>query len=211
MNANPNQTFLRGNKDLNAEIIDTYEIGLQYQFNKYVLSNITYFYNDIEDLITFALENDNGINVLTFENEDSARVQGIEFETKITISHGNYVYMNYTYQDTDDSDGHELPYMEKHKGNFGVNINYPKYLNTNLNVYVNGKRTRLEDDSRDKLPSYALLNLSFIAKEFFKTMEIQGSVYNLLDKDYEDPAPSVIPEDFPRPGRTYFVGMSYKF
>jgi iron complex outermembrane receptor protein len=61
------------------------------------------------------------------------------------------------------------------------------------------------------LPSYALLNLSIIGKDFFKTMEVQGTVFNLLDKDYRDPGPISITEDLPRPGRTFFVGFSYQF
>ncbi|MCF6148102.1 MAG: TonB-dependent receptor [Candidatus Kuenenia sp.] len=211
MIANPNDILLRGNKDLKAEIIDSYEVELFYKINNYITSNITYFYNYIDDLITIGSTVEDGIDILTFKNEDNARVQGIEVETKIYIFRGNYVYMNYTFQDTNDDEGREIQYTEKHKGNFGVNINYPKYINTNLNMYFNGKRKRPHDDSRSDLPSYTLLNLSFIAKEFIKTMEIQGSVYNLLDKDYEDPVPSVIPEDLPRPGRTYFVGLSYKF
>ena len=60
-------------------------------------------------------------------------------------------------------------------------------MNTNLSTFVSGKRTRDAGDTRDDLPAYALLNLSVIGKEFFKTMEIQGTVYNLLDKDYSDP------------------------
>lgn len=70
---------------------------------------------------------------------------------------------------------------------------------------------REEGDDRDDLPAYALLNLSIIAKEFFKTMEIQGTVFNLLDKDYSDPGPISVPDDIPRPGRTFFVGLSYQF
>ncbi|MCF6155952.1 MAG: hypothetical protein E3K36_12025 [Candidatus Brocadia sp.] len=48
-------------------------------------------------------------------------------------------------------------------------------------------------EDRDDMSAYALLNLSIIAKEFFKTMEVQGTVFYLLDKDYSDPAPKTIP------------------
>jgi len=104
-----------------------------------------------------------------------------------------------------------LPFVAEHKGNFGVNVHYWKYINTNLSTFVSGRRSREEGDTRDDLPAYALLNLSVLVKDFFKTMEIQGTVYNLLDKDYRDPWPVSIPEDLPRPGRTFFVGLSYEF
>ena len=140
-----------------------------------------------------------------------ARIQGIETETRVDITKGNYVFMNYTFQNPEDDDGNDLPSVAKHKGNLGVNVHYWKYMKTNLSTFVSGKRTRDAGDTRDDLPAYALLNLSVIGKEFFKTMEIQGTVYNLLDKDYSDSGPIPIPEDLLRPGRTFFVGLSYQF
>jgi iron complex outermembrane receptor protein len=205
-----NQPAIEGNEDLDPETIRTYEVGLSYQFNKHITSSINYFYNDIEDLIVLRiLPTTQGTS--RFENFGDAHIQGIEMETKVDITKGNYVFMNYTFQNPEDNRGNDLPFVAQHYGNFGVNVHYWKYINTNLSTFVSGTRSREQDDPRDDLPAYALLNLSIIAKEFFKTMEIQGTVFNLLDKDYSDPGPESIPEDFPRPGRTFFVGLSYQF
>ena len=119
--------------------------------------------------------------------------------------------MNYTFQNPEDNRGNDLPFVAQHKGNFGVNAHCWKYVNTNLSAFFSGRRYRAEDDLRDDLPSYALLNLSVIGKEFFKTMEVQGTVFNLLDKDFSDPGPTSIQNDLPRPGRTFFIGPSYQF
>ena len=205
-----NQPAIQGNEDLDPETIRTYEIGLSYKFNKYVTSGINYFNNDIKDLIVRRTLESNQ-NTSRYENFGDAHIQGVEMETKVDIAKGNYVFMNYTFQDPKDDDGDDLPFVARHKGNFGVNVHYWKYINTNLSAFVSGRRSREEDDTRDDLPAYALLNLSVIGKEFFKTMEIQGTVYNLLDKDYRDPGPVSIPEDLPRLGRTFFVGLSYEF
>ena len=205
-----NQPAIEGNEDLNPETIRTYEIGLSYQFNKHIASNVNYFYNDIKDIIVLrALPT--AQNSQRYENFGDAHVQGIEMETKVDIIKDNYIFMNYTFQNPEDNRGNDLPFVAQHYGNFGVNAHYWKYINTNLSTFVSGKRSREEGDNRDNLPAYALLNLSIIAKEFFKTMEIQGTVYNLLDKGYSDPGPISIPEDLPRPGRTFFVGLSYQF
>jgi iron complex outermembrane receptor protein len=150
-------------------------------------------------------------NTSRYENFGDAHIQGVEMETKVDIAKGNYVFMNYTFQDPKDDDGDDLPFVARHKGNFGVNVHYWKYINTNMSTFVSGRRSREEGDTRDDLPAYALLNFSVLGKDFFKTMEIQGTVYNLLDKDYSDPGPVSIPEDLPRPGRTFFVGLSYQF
>ena len=205
-----NQPAIQGNEDLEPETIRTYEVGLSYKFNKYVTSGINYFNNDIKDLIVRRTLESNQ-NTSRYENIGDAHIQGIEMETKVDIAKGNYVFMNYTFQNPEDDDGDDLPSVANHKGNFGVNVHYWKYINTNLSTFVSGRRSRGEDDSRDDLPAYALLNLSLIGKEFFKTMEVYGTVYNLLDKDYNDPGPISIPEDLPRPGRTFFVGLSYQF
>ena len=89
-------------------------------------------------------------------------------------------------------------------------MHYWKYLNTNISSFISGKRSREEGDGRNDLPAYSLLNLSVIGKEFFKTMEVQGTVYNLLDKDYNGGTHS-LSDDIPRQGRAYFVGFSYQF
>lgn len=205
-----NQPVIRGNDDLSPERIKTYEVGLSYKFNKYVASSVNYFYNDISDLIALrALESNQ--NTFRYENFGDAHVQGIETETKVNISKGNYLFMNYTFQNPEDNHGDDLPSVAQHNGNFGVNVHYWKYMNTNLSAFVSGRRSRSEGDSRDDLPAYALLNLSFIGKEFFQTMEVQGTIFNLLDKDYRDPGPISIPDELPRPERTYFVGLNYKF
>ncbi|OHB35549.1 MAG: hypothetical protein A2Y08_04425 [Planctomycetes bacterium GWA2_40_7] len=205
-----NQPAIQGNEDLDPETIRTYEVGLSYQFNKYITSSINYFNSNIKDLIVRrTMESDQ--NTLRYENFGDAHVQGIEMETKVDIAKGNYVFMNYTFQNPEDDDGNDLPFVAQHKGNFGVNVHCWKYINTNLSTFVSGTRSREVDDERDDLPSYTLLNLSVIGKEFFRTMEVYGAVYNLLDKDYRDPGPVSVPEDFPRPGRTFFVGLSYQF
>lgn len=206
-----NNPAILGNEDLDPETIKTYEVGLSCQFNKHVTSSVNYFYNDIEDLIVLRSLPSPNQNTLQYDNFGDAHVQGIEMETKIDIVKGNYVFMNYTFQNPEDNQGNDLPFVAQHYGNFGVNVHYWKYINTNLSTFVSGKRSREEGDDRDDLPSYALLNLSLIVKEFFKTMEIQGTVFNLLDKDYSDPGPTSIPDDLPRPERTFFVGLSYQF
>lgn len=123
-----------------------------------------------------------------FENFVDAHVQGGEMETRVDITKDSYyVFMNYTFQNPEDNHGNDLPSVAQRKGNFGVNVHCWKYINTNLSSFISGTRSREDDDPRDDLPAYALLNLSIIAKEFFKTMVVQGTVFNLLDMDYSAP------------------------
>ncbi|MCF6151137.1 MAG: TonB-dependent receptor [Candidatus Kuenenia stuttgartiensis] len=205
-----NNPALQGNEDLDPEIIKTYEAGLSYRFNKYVTGGLNYFYNDIQDFIVKRPLTP-GSTTLRYENYGDGHVHGVEMETNVDIGGGNYLFMNYSFQDPNDDNGNDLPYVARHKGNFGVNVRYWKYINTNVNTFVSGRRSREADDARDDMPSYALLNLSVIGKEFFRTMEIQGTVFNLLDKDYNDPGTASMSSDLPRPGRSFFIGLSYQF
>jgi len=205
-----NQPAIQGNEDLDPEKIRTFEVGLSYKFNKHVNSSINYFNNDIKNLIVLRTQ-PTAKNTQRYENFGDARVQGVEMETRVDIVKDNYIFMNYSFQSPEDNHGNDLPFVAQHHGNFGVNVHYWKYINTNLSTFISGTRSREEGDDRDDLPAYALLNLSIIAKKFFKTMEIQGTVFNLLDKDYSDPGPTSIEDDLPRPGRSFFFGLSYQF
>ena len=113
-----NQPAIRGNEDLDPETIRTYEVGLSYRFNKYVTSGVNYFNNDIKDLIVRRTLESNQ-NTSRYENFGDAHVRGVEMETKVDIAKGNYVFMNYTFQDTEDDDGDDLPFVARHKGNLG--------------------------------------------------------------------------------------------
>ncbi len=204
-----NNAVIIGNENLDPEVLKSYEVGLSYQFNKYITSNINYFYNDVRDLISRPTIP--GTITASYDNVKDAHIQGIEAETRIGIGEKINAFMNYAFLDAQDENGHNMPNVAKHKGNFGVNVQYPKYINTNLSGFVSAKRYREAGDTRDDMPAYALFNLSVIGKDFFKTMEIQGTVFNLLDKNYEDPGSSSIPDDLPRPGRTFFIGFRYQF
>lgn len=205
-----NQPARLGNEDLDPEIIRTMEMGLMYTFNKHVTSSISYFNNNIKNLIMLRAL-DTASETWQYDNFGDAHIQGFEVETKVNVSPGNYVFFNYTFQDPEDDHGNELPFVAKHKGNIGINAQPCRYINTNASAFFSGKRYREEDDSRDDMSSYALVNLSITGRNFFRTMNVQGTIFNVFDKDYKDPGPVSIAEDLPRPGRTYFVGLSYQF
>ncbi|MGR3177497.1 MAG: hypothetical protein ACUZ8E_05535, partial [Candidatus Anammoxibacter sp.] len=87
-----------------------------------------------------------------------------------------------------------------------------KYLNANLNAFIRGPSVRAEADRRDDSPGYAIVNFTLVVKDFFKGMKAKASLFNLFDKDYNDPSPiNTIPTDLPRPGRTFYFQVDYKF
>ena len=84
-----------------------------------------------------------------------------------------------------------------------------KYLNGNVTVSWIGERPRADKDSRDDLSPATLVDLTLIGKNFYKSLEIRGSIYNLFDEDYRDPNPfpGSIPNDYPTNERMFMVEL----
>lgn len=194
-----------GNPNIKPEKIKTYEASIGYRFSKIFSGNVTYFHNDIEDII--------GLQSGQYQNLGEAKVDGVEAELKANYKNSNYGYINYTFQYPRDSDtGMRIEDVPSHKGNIGANIGLNKYVNANANLLVVGPRPRSSTDSRGKLAGYEVLDLSLIFKNFYKTAEIRGSIYNLLDENYADPdSLAQVQNDFPRQGISFILEAGYRF
>ncbi len=54
--------------------------------------------------------------------------------------------------------------------------------------------------------------MTLIGKNFVDNFEIRGSVFNLFDKSYDDPAPvDTVPTDYPQPGRSFMIELRFEF
>jgi iron complex outermembrane receptor protein len=197
-----------GNPNLDPEKMRTYEASVGYIAGG-TEGRISYFHNDFDDKIQPLFQPP---GLFVFGNRGGATVQGVEVEAKRRVGFAGEVYANYTYQKTEDAETHrEIPDVAAHKGNVGVDFSPVKYLNVNANLFMIGKKPRALGDPRKDSPGYALLDLTLIARELYKGLEIRGSVHNLLDKEYADPLPAVVPGDLPREGRHLMVEALYRF
>jgi iron complex outermembrane receptor protein len=152
---------------------------------------------------------------------------------------GSSFRLNYSYQDTKDSTTHEkVPNMARHKGNIGVGFNlstetseegehnplnifrsFSDKFSLYFNLFLNGKRERSHDDIRDDLPGFTILDMTLTAQDVFnKGLGLSFSIENMFDTDYRDPSPefaeegfSTVLDDFPNPGRTFFLELQYTF
>ncbi|MFQ5787583.1 MAG: TonB-dependent receptor domain-containing protein, partial [Thermodesulfobacteriota bacterium] len=183
-------------------------IGVGYNFNKHIIGNINYFFSRIRDRITLI-----EATPQQFENSGGIRTKGIEAEIRADFGKDNYAYANYTFQDADETrDRNRLPNTPIHKANFGLNVGFWKYANAHLHTFLSGPRPREDGDTRRDLPSYALVDLTLIGKNFMDSLEIRGSAHNLFDKKYFDPSPqNTVPTDYPQQGRSFMVEFRYEF
>ncbi len=204
-----NNSVKVGNPSLDPEKINTFEVGLGYKFTSHIRGNINYFFNRIRDRIVV----DKAQSPDKFENSSGARIIGVEAELKADFGNDNYVFANYTFQDAEETrERKRLADVPVHSANIGINAGFWKYANANLNTLFIGPRPREFDDTRHDLPSYALVNLTLIGKNFMDNFEIRGSVFNLFDESYKDSAPKdTVPTDYPQPGRSFVVELRYQF
>jgi iron complex outermembrane receptor protein len=124
---------------------------------------------------------------------------------------GTYLTANYTYQLFKKRALYMIP---RYMGNVMANIRLSKYLNFYTSCHFEDGFRRNRGDPRDDMSGYGIVDTTLIAKKFLKGyegLEVRGSVYNLFDKDYTSPFSQQIPNDIPRPGRSFLVGVRYKF
>ena len=208
---NRNNPVNVGNTNVKPEKITTYEAGIGFKPAKAFTVDLNYFYSDIEDLIIW-----NSQSPALHVNAGNAKIDGIELVLTGQYTADNYWKLSYTYQDPEDSDtGERLPYVPLHRASGNINYGITKYLNMHTDVLWTGERYRLDGDTRDPVAAYTTVDLALTLKNFFKTLEIQGTVHNLFDEKYADPdtsgAKQYIPGDFPREGISGMITASYKF
>ncbi|VAX21872.1 Outer membrane vitamin B12 receptor BtuB, partial [hydrothermal vent metagenome] len=199
-----------GNPDMDAERMRTYEASVGYNISTFS-ARLTYFNNTITNNIRQMLVPGTRA-ALKFENSGGANVNGIEAEMMAELMTGVILYANYTHQRAEDKDtDKKLPDVADHKGNVGFNALLLGKLNVNMNVFMTGDLPRANGDNRKPVPGYALVDLTLILKNFYKTFEVRASAHNLFDKEYFDPSPAnTVPGDYPREGVNYMLEVRYK-
>jgi outer membrane receptor for ferrienterochelin and colicin len=207
-----NNHFIEGDPDLSPEKVRTGQIGFEYDFFENFKGRVNYFKSYFRDLITLE---DSGVELEPdkFVNKDKVELQGFEAELRAEWGLKNYAYANYSYLHSKDKEtGEGLTAIPAHSANLGVNIAFLEYFNVNTNIILRGERKRVSADPRDDLSAYGLVNLSLMAAEFWRTLVVQATVYNLFDKQYYDPTPwGTMESDFPKEGRTFMVTARYFF
>lgn len=210
-----NNPVVIGNPDIESELIDNYELGYIFNDGKNML-RATLFRAELDDLIQI----DPATN--QYVNEGRVKVDGIELEFARQL--GRKLKLDTT-----------LSYVEAEESSTGVNVADVAHLIGNVGLiyrpwtdyvfstqyrYVS-ERERAEADPRSKLDGYDLVDVT-AGVENVKVMglSLRGGVKNLFDTDVRYPSPlvsfggSVIPsypEDYPRPGREYWVEMGFEF
>ncbi len=195
----------QGNPDLKPEKALSYDFGVEHQWEDLLLSRVTLFETNIEDLIEWAMDPS---FVWKPSNVARAYSQGVEIEFIHQIMPGLSQSVNYTYlRSAGRKEGEEkyeiAPYKPHNRINYMINYARDFGLKINLGVEYVDEQWSARGETGDRLPDCFLLNARIA--QSVGNLEAHISFANLLDKKYQ----TVF--GYPMPGRTIMAGISWKF
>ncbi|MCE9687290.1 TonB-dependent receptor [Shewanella sp. AS16] len=193
---------ISGNPDLQEETSVSTELALL--VNKDLWSaSVTVFHNKVENLIT--VESWDGTSpVRRYFNEADVTIKGVEATASIQVTDDVSFAMNYTYLDTQNTQGKSLSYRPENT----VNAKFDWQVIDDLNLYaqLNYYGEHLGNRGQE-LSGYSRIDLGgnyFVSS----ALKLKLGLTNLTD---EQPVLDEPTSDMILQGRALFVGASYSF
>ncbi len=205
-------TTYAGNPYLKPETVVSWDIGIEQKLWKGAKTQITYFQNEMKDLIYSKTVN------ATYKekiNVGKAESKGIEFSIEQRFSNWLKLFTNVTYTDSKIKEnnakpstvGKRLTYTPLWMGNIGA-----EFKENRFSAYVVGRyvgKMYGDDDNRDiksgvygSYDAYFVVDMS-LSYAFNKHTRLSLSLNNVLDKKYY--------QYYKAPGRSWFAELSVKF
>ncbi|WP_017346378.1 TonB-dependent receptor [Pantoea sp. A4] len=231
-----------GNPNLKPEESVNYELGIYYSNDAQFKANITGFINNFRNAIESQTVND---TTTTYANVGKARTQGIEFATSFPLFvpevtfNGNYTYTQ-SQQIGGDNPGAALTNTPRSAANARISWQINEDLNSWIEAQYQGKTVRFTDNYNNLsaveqavynnkgayLKAWTVVNLG-ASYQLTKNVKLNGSVNNLLDKDfsevqlYQSGSSSMYAGNYfntqastsgyVMPGRNYWLSLNYSF
>lgn len=190
---------------------ESQEFGLAWS-NAGVSATITAYKMDVDNEIMY-----DAINYVNINLPSSER-QGVIVDTSVAVFDNLAWRINYTYTDAELTagffSGNTVPYVAENTGNLAMVYSPFEVLTTSLDVSYTGSRYLVGDDANveTKIASQTILNAQ-VLWTVVKDVELGARVKNLTDETYADY--SAISwsgaVEYPQPGRTLLVSLTYNF
>jgi outer membrane cobalamin receptor len=196
-------------KDLTAEKVNHYELGLSQRFGNFALLEVTGFYEDGKDRYVV---NPPPPFPPTYENTEKYKIRGVEAGLSVYPMEGLSLFAGFTYLSTDPGN---LPYAPNATITGGLNWRFLNHFQLSLDsqyvsgMYVNSQARREGAENTNKIGSYYLINgkLSY----FFPVdyLHMNGEIFlageNLTDVNY------AYQPGYPMPGLMGMLGLRVSF
>ena len=197
---------------LKPEEITSYELVYEQEIGRHLRSSLSGFYNQMSELLVFSSG--------SFTNFD-AETTGLEVALAGSWTNGIRGRVSSSLQDTRNSSlAWEMPDSPTFLAKFnlsvplyrdrifaGVEFQYTSNRRSLHNVPdpTTGQRTV----QGDRAGGFGIVNLTLFSKDLIQNLEVSASLYNLLDRQYGDPASRFHQQDIiERDGRTFRLKLS---
>jgi outer membrane cobalamin receptor len=196
----PDEGWAVGNPNLKPEKCITAEIGLEAKLSKFLLSDLTYYRSNYNQLISWIPE----AGVWKPQNIGSAVIDGLELENSLSLSQDLMLRISYTYLRARDDKAHEyLIYQPKNKADFSLKYSGPNGLAIEFKGQFTD--TRFHDaDNTIKVKRFFVLGLN-ASKQIKQWLTCYMSIDNLLNERYQ------AIRDYPMPGFSLTTGVKLEF
>jgi vitamin B12 transporter len=207
-----------GNPSLDPEQSETYEGGIDLYLGA-LDASLTYFVTDFKDKIE---QVDGPGGVQTWDNVGQAELSGFEGELSYDLASlwdwnwqiEPYVHCTYLTQFEDKETGEDLLYTSDLNLSYGLSVSDLDGFSARLNFAYTGEQdvqdweSSMSGDVVEK-GGFTVANLTVQKRlldfSSYGDLSLRGEVNNLLDKDY------AYVKGYPMPGRSFFVGVKYRY
>jgi iron complex outermembrane receptor protein len=198
--------------DLGPEKITTYELVFEQEFSKNLKASVSGFYNQMDNLIF--IQNSSFTNF-------NADADGMELSLEGIWPNGIRTRASYTFENTRNH-GTDQALTDSPDHLVKLNLSVPLYeqkVFAGLEFQYVSARSSLhvspltgEDVPGRDAAGYEVVNFTLFSQNLLKNLEFSGSVYNLFDTHYSDPATPFHHQDLiPQDGRTFRIKLTYRF
>ena len=201
--------------NIKPEKITGYELVYEQAIGTHLRSSLSGFYNKMDRLIAF----DSG----SYTNFD-AETKGVELAFEGFWPGGIRGRTSYSYQDTrNNSVRWRVPDSPHHLVKFNLNVPLvQERLFAGVEFQFTSNRRSLHNTTDasfqpltvqgQNAASYGLLNLTLFSQNLIKNLEFSASVYNVLNRKYDDPSSRFHTQDIiEQNGRTFRLKLTYRF
>ncbi|MBF0369826.1 MAG: TonB-dependent receptor [Magnetococcales bacterium] len=208
-----NNIVIQGNREIDPETIDTWELGYIFR-NPTTLLKGTLFHSRVRDLIAITQISQGTEGTSRYENTTDLELDGVELELERQLTPSLKLDMNLTYLDTEDlKNQQEAAGASNWIANAALLYQPDPDLSLALQYRFLGPRHREKGDTRDKLDSQHTIDVTASFHNLLKPgLTFRIGVNNLFDADILSPASmGTYPEDIPQAGVEGWAVISYDF
>jgi iron complex outermembrane receptor protein len=208
-----NNPVVTGNPSLRPEKMRTVEAALSWQPSTALQLGVNVFHHEMSDIIRL-------VNFV-YQNDGEQRGDGLEFEATWDAGKDLRLTGNYSYQRSiDQATGRSAANAPQHHAYARAHWRFLPGWSVDPQVNWVSERPREPGDPRASLKGYATLDLTLRTDRASRGWDLAVSVRNLFDADAREPTPCdmspgqpyiSLPNDFPLPGRSFYVQASHQF